>query len=180
MAILVILASMVYPSFEAMYDDQKLTDGATKVRAAWAAARSRAINEGRPYRFAAMIGKGNYRVAPESGDFWTGSDPAAPAEGDTPPLVQSETLPKGITFSAQNNGANAPDAGKDTNLPTDSIDGNQWSDNAINVTFLPDGTTRDDVQIVFQMRGARPVVLKLRALTGIVTMKRLDAKDNQP
>src|SRR5256885_17263591 len=93
MAILVILASMVYPSFEAMYDDQKLTDGATKVRAAWAAARSRAINEGRPYRFAAMIGKGNYRVAPESGDFWTGSDAAATAAGDTPSLVQSATLP---------------------------------------------------------------------------------------
>ena len=98
-----------------------------------------------------MIGKGNYRVAPESGDFWTGSEPAATAEGDTPPLVLNETLPKGITFSAQNNGSNTPDAGKDTNLPTDSIDPSQWSDNVINVTFLPDGTTRDDVQIVFQI-----------------------------
>ena len=37
--------------------------------------------------------------------------------------------------------------------------------------ILPDGTARDDVNIIFQGRGARPMVLNLRALTGVVTAK---------
>jgi hypothetical protein len=39
--------------------------------------------------------------------------------------------------------------------------------------FLPDGTARGDAALVFRARGCRPVVLRLRALTGIVTGKLL-------
>jgi hypothetical protein len=39
------------------------------------------------------------------------------------------------------------------------------------VVFLPDGTAREDAEIVFQVPGARSATLSLRALTGIVSVK---------
>jgi hypothetical protein len=33
---------------------------------------------------------------------------------------------------------------------------------------MPDGTARDDVEIFFQVKGARPTSIYLRALTGTV------------
>ena len=37
--------------------------------------------------------------------------------------------------------------------------------------FLPDGTARDDAEIRFQVKGAMPKSVKLRALTGGVSVQ---------
>ena len=37
-------------------------------------------------------------------------------------------------------------------------------------TFLPDGTCREDVTLVFKLKNTRPVYLKLRGLTGSVAV----------
>ena len=44
------------------------------------------------------------------------------------------------------------------------------------MTFLPDGTTKEDVEIVFTGAGARPLDVKLRALTGAVSVQPLNVR----
>ncbi|TMQ33677.1 MAG: prepilin-type N-terminal cleavage/methylation domain-containing protein [Planctomycetota bacterium] len=73
LALLVLLAAITYPSLDAMYGDSKVTAAGDMVRGAWAEAQARAMDEGRAYRFAVIPNQGNYRVAPDSADFWSGN-----------------------------------------------------------------------------------------------------------
>jgi hypothetical protein len=179
LAVLVVLAALIYPSFDSMYGGYRLTAAADMVRASWASARARALDEGRPYRFAVIQGKGNYRIAPDSPEFWAGNGGSPDASGtDNQPLIVEETLPKGVRFASleamRNNGL---DQSGDSFLPPGSVDPSTWSTVA---TFLPDGTAREDVEIAFHGRGGRPLLLRLRGLTGIVTVKTYDAEGQRP
>jgi prepilin-type N-terminal cleavage/methylation domain-containing protein len=167
MAILVILAAVGYPTVDSMYDGIRLQAGADSVRAAWADAQSRAVDEGRPYRFAVLPGKGNYRVAPHGAENWGGAVGLSDSgEGQGPALVLEEALPKGVVFTnAQGEGL----GGGQTVVAAESIDPSQWQTVAV---FLPDGTAEDDAEIVLHMPGTRPIVVQLRALTGVVTVFR--------
>jgi hypothetical protein len=171
LVILVTMVAIAYPSLDSMYASFRMTQAADQVRARWADARSQAMNEGRAYRFAVVSGKGNFRIAPDSPDYWgSGGEPAA-SDPNNPPLVIDETLPKGVRFSTGDFGPIAgTDAGGDSSLPAGMVDPGSWSDV---VTFLPDGTAKEDVEIVFTARGARPMVLKLRAMTGAVSVHTL-------
>jgi len=172
MAILVVLAAVSYPSLDSMFATHKAAAAADQVRAAWAEARSHAVDEGRAYRFAIVPNKGNFRVAPDGGDFWSGNGPPVADDPTNAPFILEETLPKGVIFtsleSAQS--GSGPPSGDTTALPSGSIDPATWSSVA---TFLPDGSTLDNVDIVFQTRGARPLGVSLRALTGVVTVRQL-------
>lgn len=172
LALLIVLTTIIYPSLDAMYGEYRLTQAADMVRAAWATARSRALDEGRPYRFAVVPDRGNYRVAPDSADFWAGNgDMPEAVDAATPPLILADVLPRGVRFTdAQDARAGQLDPGGESVLPADAIPPDAWSTAAV---FLPDGTARDDVEIVFTARGARPLVVRLRALTGVVTVRPL-------
>jgi prepilin-type N-terminal cleavage/methylation domain-containing protein len=164
LAVLVTLAAIAYPSMEAMYGSYRLTAGVDMVRAAWAAARSRAIEEGRPYRFAIIPGEGRFRVAPDGGSYWSGNGQNDDNSAGPPPLIQEDTLPKGIRFASTDAGT-----ATDTGVQQDSTTGGPWTSVA---TFLPDGTAREDVSIEFSQRGGgRPMILKLRGLTGVVRLE---------
>jgi type II secretory pathway pseudopilin PulG len=173
LAVLALLAALALPSLQAMYGDYRVRAAADQVRAAWAGARAHAMDEGQPYRFAIVPGGANYRVAPDSADYWAGSgDSPAPVDTENPPLVLEESLPKGIHFSLSGNPpSQIDDFASDESAAPVRADPSDW--NKLTV-FLPDGTARDDVEIVFQGRGARPMVLNLRALTGIVTARVYD------
>src|SRR4051794_15075176 len=99
-AVIVILGAMAYPSIEAMYGDVRLSAAADQVRARWADARTKAIEDGRPYRFATQP-DGQFRIAPDAPEFWSGGGgtPADASDADTPPLVLEDSLPKGVSFS---------------------------------------------------------------------------------
>ena len=43
------------------------------------------------------------------------------------------------------------------------------------VAFLPDGTARDDATVTLVARGCRPVILRIRGLTGVITVKTPEA-----
>jgi prepilin-type N-terminal cleavage/methylation domain-containing protein len=174
MTLLVLMAALVVPNLDAMYADYRLAAAVDGVRASWAQGRAHAMDEGRAYRFAIVPGKGNYRVAPDGADYWTGSGPPAPADPANPPLVFEEALPKGITFSTA--GASNQYQSGDTALPVGSVESSLWSSTAL---FLPNGTARDNVEIVFQARGCKPRVLRLRGLTGVVTSRNLAGEGNQ-
>jgi prepilin-type N-terminal cleavage/methylation domain-containing protein len=173
LALLVILGAMVYPSLDEMYGNNRLTAGADMVRAAWASARSHALDEGQAYRFAILPGQGNFRVAPDTSQFWGGNKggtsgpPSAAGDNANASFVLEDVLPKGVRFALPDSGplGGAPDSGNSNPAPG-SVDPGSWHSLA---TFLPDGTALEDVAIAFQRRGSRPVVLKLRGVTGVVT-----------
>jgi len=177
-AIIAIVAAAAYPSLQGMYDDLQLTSSVDQVRATWASARVRAIEEGRPYRFAVVPGKGNFRVAPDTSDFWAGGGNSSTGSDSTDkPAVFEDKLAKGVAFAIADSAALS--GGDDTTLPVGSVDIGQYTSVA---TFLPDGTSRDDVRIIFSKKGVRPVVLRLRGITGAVTVRLLqdDINSGQP
>jgi prepilin-type N-terminal cleavage/methylation domain-containing protein len=169
LALLVVLVGMIYPSLEDMYADYKVTAAADQVRAGWAEARAHALNEGRPYRFSIIPDKGNFRIAPHGDDYWQGNDPPPSEDPANPSFFANGTFDKGVRFVAMESlqsGASPP--GGDSALAPNAIDPAQMVTKAI---FLPDGTIRDDVEVALQARGARPVVLSIRALTGVVSKR---------
>jgi len=169
LAIIVIISAIAYPSAEAMFSHVRLSQGADAVRAAWAEARAHAIDEGRPYRFAIVPNQGNFRIAPDSGDFWGSNSQgqSGPADPSTPLCVRSGALPKGLRFSAPDAPASEGLPGE-SSLPVDSVSPDMWSSRTV---FLPDGTASQDVEIVFGAPGTMGLVMKLRALTGAVSVR---------
>lgn len=160
LAVLVIMAALAFPTLESMSGPFRLDQASDMVRARWAQGRSRAINEGRAYRFGVLANQGNFRLAPDGPEFW----PSGGKPGDG--LVEEGTLPKGVRFNMAEPSQSQAGAAPSTN----GNNGGPWQTVA---TFLPDGSAQDDVEITFTTTGARPVALKLRALTGAVTHRTL-------
>jgi prepilin-type N-terminal cleavage/methylation domain-containing protein len=168
LAIIVVMAAIAYPSATAMYGHLRLSQAADAVREAWAEARAHAIDEGRPYRFAIIPNQGNYRVAPDSPEFWGSSSQEQPsADAINPPFYINKALPKGLRFSAPEAPAGGQTEGE-SSIPKENISPDMWSSRTV---FLPDGTARQDVEIVFGASGTMGIIMRLRALTGAVTVK---------
>jgi len=91
----------------------------------------------------------------------------------TPPLILEEKLQEGVRFSVYDEalpGDPSADGSGDgsTAPPPGNTDSNGWIGVAV---FLPDGTCRQDVSLLFQKRGAVSRILSLRALTGVVKVR---------
>jgi prepilin-type N-terminal cleavage/methylation domain-containing protein len=175
LAITVILLSLAYPSFTSMQRSYRLEGAADAAKGGMASARAQAIEEGRPYRFAIVPGKGNFRVAPDSPAYWSGGQPPPPPDGTAPPLILEGHL-EGAWFGE----AGQVEEGAATALEKDEVGPDQWKAVAV---FLPDGTARapdatDDslpeVVIPVATEGTRPLVVVLRLLTGTVTSRRAE------
>ncbi|MCX7699369.1 MAG: GspH/FimT family pseudopilin [Gemmataceae bacterium] len=163
LAIVAMLAAIAYPSIETMYGDLRVQAAADHLRGRFALARSRAIEDGRPYRFAVQSNSGVYRIAPDSAEFWgdggsVGSDDAA----FPTPLQLEDTLPEDIAFQL------ADDRGFGTN--------GTWS---TLVVFLPDGSCSSDRIIRLEREGNRPVEIRIRGLTGGITTQVLPMGANR-
>jgi prepilin-type N-terminal cleavage/methylation domain-containing protein len=154
LAVVLVMAAVAAPSMEALQADSRLYAAADIIRARWADARARAAEDGIAYRFGVVQQTGRFRVAPDAGEFWSGDGPATP-ETDVPPLVLEDTLPRGVAFA---DAANPTGEGGGDFVPL--------------VTFLPDGTARENVAIAFRAGSGRALILRLRALTGAVTVER--------
>lgn len=172
MAILVVLAAVAFPVFDAWQGEFRVEAAADSVRAAWARARSAAIDQGTAYRFGIVPGTGNYRIAPDSASSWAGGDAPPAPEGQSPPVVVEDVLPKGVRLTT----SDAPDVAA-ADRPAGAVDPSQWVTAAV---FLPDGTARDDVRLTLAASGARPLVLKLRGMTGAMTTERLPLGGHRP
>lgn len=176
LAILVVFAALSFPSIDSMYAGYRLTASSDMLRAAWAEGRAYAVEQGRPYRFAIVAGRGNWRVAPEGNDFWSGGEPPIGDDPASRPFVREEALPRNVRFASLDAALNGSPSG-DSSLPVGSFDAGMWQSV---VTFLPDGTSREDVEILLTTPGSRPLVVRLRALTGVVAVKRYDAEGGRP
>lgn len=159
MTLVVILIGLGYPTLESAYSGMKLESAADAVRAGWAEAKAHAINDGCSYRFAVRPGQGVYRVAPDTADYWAGASHVGGVwQGEEPPLDLEDELPRGVVFG---------EAAIDGLMA--SADASGWTTCAL---FRPDGTTEDDIDLVISMPGGPTCTLRLRALTGVVTVLR--------
>lgn len=163
LAMLILMAALAFPTLDSMNSAYRVTEAVDMVRARWATARTYAMNEGRAYRFSVLPNKGNFRIAPDGIDYWSGGG----GNTDENAYVLDEALPKGVRFNTSDS-ANGADTSGESSLQSEQVDISQMS---TIVTFLPDGTAGEDVEITFSSSSARPVKLKLRALTGAVTVK---------
>jgi prepilin-type N-terminal cleavage/methylation domain-containing protein len=166
LALVAILAAISYPSMNAMYASIRITEAGDQVRAAWARARARAMNEAVPYRFGIIPNQGNFRIAPDLPDYWAGKgDLPPPSDPANPPLVLEGAVTKGVRLFALKSAPTGGDSEGDTVLPPEAVNTGAYVTVA---TFLPDGTAREDVELRLQTQGSRPLVLRLRGLTGVI------------
>jgi hypothetical protein len=129
------------------------------------------VNESRAYRIAIITGHGNFRVAPDSADFWGNNAPATSDDGSGTPYYMLEgTAPKGVRISTSDQ-SRAGDG--DSALPVGTIDPNSWQRI---VAFGADGTTIDNVELAIYGTGGAETYLRLRGLTGIVTVRQQSAE----
>jgi len=168
MAIIIIASAVSVPSFRAMYGPYKRDAGVDSVRSAWADARARAMNENRPYRFAVEPRGSAFRVAPDDPAYWEGGDgPQDDPNGQG--LVLEKSLPGGVRFVVNGEGGGGQPEDSDANpLEEKAVGSAEWTPA---VVFLPDGTAREDVKMVFEVRGCRSTILQLRGLTGAVSVQ---------
>jgi hypothetical protein len=151
-----------------MYGNFRMTAAADMVRTVWARARSHAMAEGTAYRFSVVPGKGNFRLAPDSGAFWDGDGtPTAPPDPTQKPLVLEGALPKGVRFRTPEGGGDANDGGNSI-LPPGGAPPSAYKGK---VVFLPDGSAREDAELILSARGVKGLVIRLRGLTGAVTTR---------
>jgi prepilin-type N-terminal cleavage/methylation domain-containing protein len=161
MAILVVTAALVFPSLGATYGYYKVNAGMDMVRGAWAQARAAAIEQGRPYRFSVEPDGGFFRVAPDQEAYWNNQGPPN-NDPDGPPFILEDKLPGGVRFIINGEPVASPPPAPNIREEDRKPTGN-WTTACV---FNCDGTAREDVRIIFQVRGARPMLLQLRGLTG--------------
>jgi prepilin-type N-terminal cleavage/methylation domain-containing protein len=145
MAIVLVAGALSIPAIEAMMADARVKGARDMVRAKWADIRARAIDEGRPYKFSIIGGSGLYKLEPV--------DINEPSDTGGDPLIFVGELPPGVLFASDQGVVGSGGGGGDYET---------W------VTFLPDGTAREDKELYFGKEGIRPIGLRVRALTGAV------------
>lgn len=166
MAALLVLGSVALPTLFGMRGDTRTKAGADILRSRMNEARAKAMEDGQPYRLAISADQRRVRLAPDTNDPTGGVQPTAPEEG-TGPLVREDEMPENVTASVlldEENGQTSQDEAG-------------WVRVA---TFLPDGTCREDnVEVEVRESGVVPLVVKLRGLTGTVSVIRALVEANR-
>lgn len=182
LALLVVVAAMVWPAFEKPLASERLRHGADKVRAEWTRTRIRAMTTGTPHVFRYQPLTNQYRVEIWSGadsqleagsvsDFGIPQQPAVVAQG-----VGDKGLPEGVVFDANQTlqDMRAMLIGADAAQPLAGEAA--WSEP---IYFFPDGTTSTARLLLHNELGLY-VVLDLRGLTGVVTVSPVLSADELP
>ncbi|AMV29053.1 hypothetical protein VT84_31955 [Gemmata sp. SH-PL17] len=148
MAILLLLAVVVLPSIGAFRGDSRPRAGVDVIRGELAAARGRAMTEGRPYRIAIGANGSRIRRAPDGPEF-TETGGFDRADGGA---IAVEYPFEHVTAELLSDPSAAPDTGSD------------WVTIAV---VLPNGTCLDDNIIVGVREGQDgPLRVQIRGLTG--------------
>jgi len=151
-AVITVVSALAYPSLQGMYGYYRVNGAVDAVKTGLAQARARAIEEGKPYRFALAPNGRRFRVAPDEPSFWSG--PARPGMNGRGGALEA-SLPEGVTFSAQE-------------ADGQSVGADGWAAPAV---FQPDGAAQEDMVLVFRAEGAQPRAVSLRAMTGAVSVR---------
>jgi Tfp pilus assembly protein FimT len=167
LAVIVIVTALTWPTLMSMYGQARVTAGADAFRAGLAYARGQAIEDGQAYRIGVVPGSGNFRVAPDTPSYW-GNGGGTQDNGDTPVFIYEEHLPDGVVFSEDGTPVEVERDASTHKDPSTVAPGDYHSV----AVFLPDGTARDDSQVLVCARGGSPLLVNLRSLTGEVSVTR--------
>jgi hypothetical protein len=151
MSVLVVIGALSAPLLKPLFSSNQLQAASDLIRSRWTEMRTRAVADGRAYRFSIIPGTGKFRIAPED-------DSMESTQVGVRPYVVEESLPGSIHFLGGG---------------SDSAASGGWSRL---VTFLPSGTAHEDVQVTFGEPGSRSLALRLRGATGSVTAEEVDKK----
>jgi Tfp pilus assembly protein FimT len=152
MAVLVIIGAISVPVLKPMLTSNHLQAASDMVRSRWTEMRTRAVADGRGYRFSIVENTGKFRIAPEEEDG---------AQSDGQPLIVEGTLPGNVLFQS----SQSTPAGENS---TSGSSGGSAGWTRV-MTILANGTSHEDVQVSFGQAGAGSLILKLRGATGAIT-----------
>ena len=173
-AIVVIVAALVWPAMEKPLAYRRLHSAADEVRTEWCQARTEAMRSGRTYAFRYEVGGDHYYSEPDRGPeantatgapasaSSTGGNTPSPADAAAP--VENKTLPTGVKFLGQQpaeNTTTAPSAASAQNQPAAG-----WSEP---IFFYPDGTA-SDVQLILSCNQSYALRVMLRGSTATATV----------
>lgn len=164
LALVVIATSLTFPLAQALFADTHLTAASDMVRTAMLEARSRAVEEGRPFVFSVQQNTGNFQVGPL--EMAVGSGAEAPfTSGEMGDQVNQGELPKDIVFCD----------------PQVELQANPSPGEWRKIVFQPDGATGEDlVEISFGKAGGSQMAVRLRGLTGAITTADLPPFGSRP
>lgn len=148
MAILLLLAAVILPSLGAFRGDTRHRAAADSLRGELAVARSRAMEENRPYRVAISDDGKRVRRAPDTAEF--AQTPASPHADSTAAAVDFEL--EHVTAEVTS----------ESDLQPESVEG--WVTVA---TLQPDGSCREDSALVLITEPNNGTVrVRVRGVTG--------------
>jgi prepilin-type N-terminal cleavage/methylation domain-containing protein len=159
LVVILVAFFIALPAIQPMMADNHLQAASDMVQARWNEMRNRAVAEGQPYRFAVMEHTGSFKIAPDSAEFWADGSNTVANDPETRPWVVEEKLPGNVLFLGTEvtpTGAEQPS----------STGGGEWHRA---VTFLPNGTAKEDVHVSFGQEGSRSLTLTLRGVTGLIS-----------
>lgn len=169
LAILVVAAALALPFADSMYRGARTRAAADAVKAGLVEARTHAMEESRAYRFSIHPGGVAFRVAPDDDAFWSGAGDGSAQSSNIPPFIYAENMPGGIRFGG---GTPPPMTGPNQPPPVDppaaTIDPGQFE---TRVVFYATGEADADFEMAFTLPGARPLLLSLRGMTGVATIR---------
>ena len=161
LTVLVVLASIAWPSVEGLYERNQLQSAAEDVRNQLSQARLAAIDSGLIYAFRYQVGGRDYTAAPaEPAVSSSGQPDGAALSGQLPEQMQFRQ-PEAETFSA---------AGTSTLETLSQAIGEMGTDSAgysPPILFFPDGSALDAVFEVVDSE-QRTVEISVRGLTGSI------------
>ncbi len=160
LALILLISVAATPSLLSMLSDAKLQAAADHLRARFAEARSRAIQENRAYRFAVMPGQSDYRLAPDSPEYWGEGQP--PGEEAVAPLIIEDKLPENIPFQPGEGQGRGGDSGGWVHL----------------LSYQADGSCDNDCSFRLEFEDCRPIEITVRSLTGSVTVRNINPGGN--
>ena len=171
LCLLVVIASLVWPTLGKPFANQRLKKSADRIRAAWCEARVDAMDTGNVYVFLHAIEGERYRVERRADLAVTADasfdESAGQSNASGMPAVVERILPNGITFLSgeveADTRATLLGAGNDVSSTSSAVDVD-WSEPII---FYPDGTT-STAQLTMKNEHDRQIRLSLRGLTGVV------------
>lgn len=149
MALLLLLAAVILPSVGAFRGDTRQRAGADSIRGELAVARSRAMEEGRPYRVAISQDGKRIRRGPDTQDF---AEVSAFGHPDSSASI--------VDFAFEY--VTAEVIAEQTDMAPESVGG--WITIA---TLQPDGTCREDsVLVLIKEENNGQIRVRVRGLTG--------------
>jgi hypothetical protein len=174
MAILAIVAALMWPMLEKPLAHHRLHSAADEVRTEWCQARIEAMRSGQTYAFRYEVGGDRFytelKTGPETNSSGgalaavnsAGGGAQSPASTDVAVPADNKTLPKGVKFLGQQP--------CDSTTPAAAPSQNQavggWSDP---IFFYPDGTA-SDVQLTLICNQSCALRVMLRGSTATATI----------